>query len=139
LAGSAPPTVVTAVPEPLTVTEMVRPSKFEAPQPFTVFCTRKQYAPAVLKLPEFPPVAMGVQLPPPELLLDDELLDDELELLDEELEELELLEELLEELLDEELELLLDEPELPLIEPVEAVSVTRSSLAPSSRLTILKV
>jgi hypothetical protein len=83
----------------------------------------------------------------------DELLLDELELL--ELEELdELLEELLleEELLDEELdapeleeELLLDEElelvvELePLIVPAEAVRVTRSSLAPSSRLTIRRV
>jgi hypothetical protein len=63
-----------------------------------------------------------------ELLLDDdELLEDELELL-----------------LDDELELLLEEEleleELvllePLIEPVEAVSVTRSSLEPSSRLCI---
>jgi hypothetical protein len=78
----------------------------------------------------------------------------EVELLVEELEELELdvLEELLldedEELLElEELdELLLDEELLelvvelePLIEPAEAVSVTRSSRAPSSRRTILKV
>jgi hypothetical protein len=75
----------------------------------------------VLKLPEFPPVAIAVQLPPPVLLLEDEL---ELELLDElvepvveldELDELELLELLIvPELLDEELELdeLLVEDEL---------------------------
>jgi hypothetical protein len=85
-----------------------------------------------------------------ELLLD-ELLEleelDELELLL----ELEELEELLEELLLEdellELELLLEDELLeldelevmPLIEPAEAVSVTRSSLAPSSRLTIRSV
>jgi hypothetical protein len=84
-----------------------------------------------------------------ELLLDeleDELLelDEELELLDDELlledEELEL-----EELLLDELELLeddelleLDEPEA-LIEPAEAVRVTLSSRAPSSRLTIRRV
>src|SRR5688572_27815554 len=95
-----------------------------------------------------------------EVLEEDELellLDEELELLDEllELEELEL-----DELLElEELELLLDEEELlpeellledellelvvleelPLIEPAEAVRVTRSSFAPSSRLTIRNV
>jgi hypothetical protein len=78
----------------------------------------------VLKLPEFPPVAIVVQLPPPVLLLEDEL---ELELLEElvelvepvveldELDELELLELLVvPELLDEELELdeLLVEDEL---------------------------
>jgi hypothetical protein len=78
-----------------------------------------------------------------------ELLEDEELLLDEELEELleedEELEELLldEELLElEELEVLLldDELELPpLIEPVEAVRVTLSSLAPSSRLLIRSV
>jgi hypothetical protein len=76
---------------------------------------------------------------------DDELLEDELELL-EELEELLLedelelleLEELEELLLDEELELL-DELEPPLIEPTEAVSVTRSSRAPSSLLKIRSV
>jgi hypothetical protein len=74
-----------------------------------------------------------------ELLLDEDelLLDDELELL-EELDEDELLEELLleDELLelDEELE-----PEEPLIEPADAVKVTRSSLAPSSRRTIRSV
>jgi hypothetical protein len=66
-----------------------------------------------------------------ELLLEEvELLEDEVELL---LEEVELLE-------DDEVELeLLDELELPLIEPAEAVSVTRSSRAPSSRLTIRSV
>jgi hypothetical protein len=73
-----------------------------------------------------------------ELLLEDEELEDELEL--EELlleDELELLE--LEELLDEELEL--EELELvrPLIEPADAVSVTRSIRAPSSRRTIRSV
>jgi hypothetical protein len=141
LAGSAPPTVVTALPAPLTVTEIVRPSKFEAPQPFTVFCVRKQYAPVVLKLPDCPPVAIAVQLPPPEVL-DEELELDELELLDDVLEddELELPPE--DEELEDELELLelLDEPpELPLIVPAEAVSVTRSSLEPSSRRRIRKV
>jgi hypothetical protein len=52
-----------------------------------------------------------------------------------------LLEELVDELLlDDELELeLVVELELPLIVPAEAARVTRSSLAPSSRLTILKV
>jgi hypothetical protein len=67
----------------------------------------------------------------------DELLleEDELELLlDDELEELEEL------LLDEELELDEVEEELmPPIEPVEAVSVTRSSLEPSSRRWIRNV
>jgi hypothetical protein len=147
LAGNDAPTVVTAVPVPLTVTEILRPSKFETPQPFTVFSVRKQYAPVVLKLPDCPPVLISVQLPPPELelleedelellepldeldelleeldelelLLDEELLDDELELLDEEL--LELDEEELEllELLDEELdELLLDEPPTVTVKP----------------------
>jgi hypothetical protein len=110
-----------------------------------------------LKLPEFPPVAIAVQVPPPEdelleLLLDEELLeldDEELELL-EELLLLELLEELEEELLldelDDELELLEDEelleelePLEPVIVPAEAVSVTRSSFAPSSRRSILRV
>lgn len=62
----------------------------ETPQPFTLLCTRKQYGPVVLKLPDWPPAAMCSQLPPPELLLD-ELLDEELELLLDE-EELELLE-----------------------------------------------
>jgi hypothetical protein len=90
-----------------------------------------------------------VPLPLVEVELDELLLDeDELELL--EAPEL-LLEEELEELLDDELEapleeLLLDdelelvvELELPLIVPAEAVRVTRSSLAPSSRLTIRRV
>ena len=73
----------------------------------------------VLKLPEFPPVAMGSQLPPPELELLDEL--EELLLEDEELLEDELLvapEELLleldEELLDEELDRLQSAPVAPL-------------------------
>jgi hypothetical protein len=105
LAGSGAPTVVTAVPEPLTVTAIVRPSKLETPHPATLLCTRKQYGPVVLKLPEFPPVAMAVQLPAePELLLD-ELEDEELELLLED-DELELL------LEEDELELLLEEDEL---------------------------
>jgi hypothetical protein len=95
-----------------------------------------------LKLPELPPVAIGVQVPPPELLLDEELEELELLLLDEELELEELLDdvpELEDELLDDELELLLDEPpELP-IEPVEAVNVTRSSREPSSRRLIRSV
>jgi hypothetical protein len=69
-----------------------------------------------------------------ELLLEEELLelDEELELL---LEELELDEDELLELLDDELEL----EELPLIDPVEAVRVTRSSLEPSSLLRIRNV
>ena len=94
-----------------------------------------------------------------ELLLDDELLElDELEELEELLlellldDELELLleDELLEVMPLEELELLLDDElleldelevveELPLIEPAEAVRVTRSSRAPSSRRTIRSV
>jgi hypothetical protein len=88
-----------------------------------------------LKLPDWPPVLISVQLPPPELelleedelelleppdeldvlLLADELEEDELELLelDDELEELELLDELEDELeLDDELELLLELEEL---------------------------
>ena len=96
-------------------------------------------------------------LPLVEVLLEDELLDEEEELLELELlldEEEELLDELeellldeeleeplvdeLEELLDEELELEVVEL-LPLIEPAEAVRVTRSSRAPSSRLTIRSV
>jgi hypothetical protein len=117
LAGSEAPIEVTAVPEPLTVTDIVRPVKLEAPQPFTVFCVRKQYAPVVLKLPDWPPDLMSVQLPPPELEL--VLEDDELELLLED-DELELLLELEELLLDDELleleELLLDE-ELLLVPP----------------------
>jgi hypothetical protein len=78
----------------------------------------------------------------PPLVLVEELellLEEELELLLEVAPEEEELEELL---LEEELELLelelVDEP-LLLIEPVEAVRVTRSSLAPSSRLTIRSV
>jgi transposase-like protein len=68
---------------------------------------------------------------PVELLLEELVLEELL------LDEDELLEELLlEELLDDELELLL---EVPPIEPVETVSVTRSSLAPSSRLRIRSV
>jgi hypothetical protein len=70
-----------------------------------------------------------------ELLLElEELLEDELELLLEleELDEL-LLDEL--ELLEEELEL----PDEPEIAPADTVSVTRSSLAPSSLRSIRKV
>jgi hypothetical protein len=84
----------------------------------------------VLKLPELPPVAMVLHVPPPELELLEEdeleellLLDDELELLLEELlleDELELLLEL--ELLEDELELLLDEDELPSRTVTKAVS-----------------
>jgi 8-oxo-dGTP pyrophosphatase MutT (NUDIX family) len=98
-----------------------------------------------LKLPELPPVAIVVQLPPPEL--DDELL------LVEPVVELELLldEELLDELVEpvvelDELELLeLDELELlevpppPPIVPADGVNVTRSSREPSSRLLIRNV
>lgn len=61
------------------------PTFFPA-QPFTLLCTRKQYAPVVLKLPDWPPVLMSEQLPPPpelELELELELL--ELLLEDEEL------------------------------------------------------
>jgi hypothetical protein len=92
----------------------------------------------VLKLPDWPPVLMSVQLPPPELELL-ELLEEELdELLDEEL--LLLLDELLLDELDEELLELLDELEPPLlIEPVDAVRVTLSSFAPSSRRSIRSV
>jgi hypothetical protein len=61
-----------------------------------------------------------------ELLLEDELLDDEEDEVP-----------LEEELLDDELELVVELE--PLIEPAEAVRVTRSSLEPSSRLTILRV
>jgi hypothetical protein len=42
LGGSGAPMVVTAVPEPFTVTAMLRPWKFETPQPLTALCTRKQ-------------------------------------------------------------------------------------------------
>jgi hypothetical protein len=88
LDGSGAPGVVTAVPEPFTVTLMLRPAKFDTPQPFTLLNTRKQYGPVVLKLPDWPPDLISEQLPlPPELeLLDEELellLDEELELLDE--------------------------------------------------------
>jgi hypothetical protein len=111
--------VVTAVPVPLTVTAMLRPSKFETPQPATLLCTRKQYGPVVLKLPDWPPDLISVQLPPPELEL---LEEDELELLEllDELDELpledELVEPVVEELELEELELLLEEDELELLD-----------------------
>lgn len=96
--------MVTAAPEPFTVTEMVLPEKLETPHPAILLCTLKQYGPVVLKLPELVPlVTVFGQVPPPLVLLEDELLlDEELELLDDE----ELLLELLE---DEELELLEDE------------------------------
>jgi hypothetical protein len=83
-------------------------------------------------------VEVVLELDELELLEDEELLlDEELEeLLDEEELELEELEELL---LDDEEELLEEVELLPLIEPAEAVRVTRSSLAPSSRLTIRSV
>jgi hypothetical protein len=90
------------------------------------------------------PEAFTRNTPLPEVeveLLVEELLDvldvDEL-LLDEELDELELDAPELEDELLEELELDVVELE-PLIEPAEAVKVTRSSLAPSSRLTIRRV
>jgi hypothetical protein len=82
------------------------------------------------------------------LLVDDEELELLLELDDEELLELEELDELLldeDELLELEdvLDVLLEELELvlldPLIEPVDAVSVTRSIRAPSSRRCSRKV
>jgi hypothetical protein len=60
----------------------------------------------VLKLPDWPPVLVSEQLPPPDD--EDELEELELELLDEELELL--LEDELELLLDDELELLDEEP-----------------------------
>jgi hypothetical protein len=86
------------------------------------------------------PLLVEVVLELEELELLEELLLDEEELLEDEL--LELLldeEELLEdELLDDELELEVVEL-LPLIEPAEAFRVTRSSLAPSSRLRIRSV
>jgi hypothetical protein len=67
------------------------------------------------------------------------LLDEELELLELELDELlDEVPELEDELLDDELELEVLEL-LPLIVPVEAVRVTRSSLAPSSRRLIRSV
>jgi hypothetical protein len=105
-------------------------------------------APQIGSLYQVAPTKGLSTLPPPLLALVLELvLEDEELVLDEELEELldedEELEELLldEELLDEVEELLeLEELELlPLIEPAEAVSVTRSSLAPSSRLLIRSV
>jgi hypothetical protein len=92
-----------------------------------------------------PETLKACRVPPVVELLEEEL-DEELELLlldEEELEEL-LLEELeleapeLEDEL-EELEELEPPEELPLIEPAEAVNVTRSSLAPSSRLSIRSV
>jgi hypothetical protein len=91
-----------------------------------------------------PLLVVEVVLELEELLLEELLLDEELEapeleeelLLDDELVAPELEEELL---LDDELELAVVELELPLIVPAEAVRVTRSSLAPSSRLRILKV
>jgi hypothetical protein len=112
-----------------------------------------------LRVPLAPAMAVAVKVPegatpqavPEELEL---LLEEELELLLE-LDELELLE--LELLLDEELELLLEELELdedelleleelllelldePEIAPADTVSVTRSSLAPSSLRSILRV
>jgi hypothetical protein len=83
----------------------------------------------------WPETLRGNSVPPVE-----ELLDEELELLED---ELLLDEELLEddEELDDELELLelLEVLELPLIDPAEAVSVTRSILEPSSRRTIRSV
>jgi hypothetical protein len=79
---------------------------------------------------------MSVQLPPPELLEDEVelLLDEDVELLEDEVELL--LDEVLELELVEELELL---PELPLMVPAEAVSVTLSSRAPSSLRSIRSV
>jgi hypothetical protein len=106
---------------PLTVTEILRPVKFEAPQPATASCVLKQNAPVVLKLPDWPPDLTFGHSPPPELLeleldeLEDELDDEldelelllEVELLDDELDELDELE-LDDELLLDELELLLE-------------------------------
>jgi hypothetical protein len=90
-------------------------------------------------LSTLPPVELLVlELEELELLLEDELLDEEELLEDELLEELELEAPELEDEL-EELEELEPPEELPLIEPVEAVNVTRSSLAPSSRLSIRSV
>ena len=116
--------MVTAVPEPFTVTEMVLPVKLDTPHPLTASCVLKQYAPEVLKAPEFPPVAVFVQDPPPlleedvlelvdELVLDEVLvlvLEDVLELVDELV-----LDEVLVLVLEDVLELVLeveDEPEL---------------------------
>ena len=95
------------------------------------------FVPETLKACRVPPVV--------ELLEDEELeLLEELEELEELLDELELDDELLEDapelLLDDDEELLEVVPELPpLIKPVEAFKVTRSSLAPSSRLLIRSV
>jgi hypothetical protein len=84
-----------------------------------------------------PETLKACRVPPVVELLEDDELDEELELLEELLLDEEEEELLVDELLDE---LELEELELPpLIEPAEAVSVTLSSLAPSSRLTILKV
>ena len=69
-----------------------------------------------------------------ELELEELLLEDELELL-----EVVELDEELEEPFEDELELLEVVELEPLIAPAEAVSVTRSSLAPSSRRTTLRV
>jgi hypothetical protein len=88
LDGSGAPTEVTPVPEPFTVTEIVRPVKLETPQPFTALCTRKQYGPVVLKFPELPPVAIAEQLPPELELLEVELVELVLEVLEVELVEL---------------------------------------------------
>jgi hypothetical protein len=102
------------------------PCRCTLPLAFRIFC---------------PETVNGINVPPVVELLEDDELDEELELLEELLldeEDEELLED---ELVDEELDELLEleELELPLIEPAEAVNVTLSSLAPSSRLTILKV
>lgn len=84
---------------------MLLPAKFETPQPAIASCVRKQYAPLVLKFPDWPPERIFGQSMPPLVLL----LLEELELLLELLELLELLDvPELEELEDDEL-LLLDE------------------------------
>jgi hypothetical protein len=88
-----------------------------------------------LKLPELPPVAIGVQVPPPEVeLLDEEL---ELELLEEVLDEFELLLdelELEELLLDEELDELEDD-ELELLELM--LSLLRPAYTQSTFICVL--
>jgi hypothetical protein len=119
------------------VSQTVRPSRSTIRLP----SVRNQSVPA-------PPLVEVLLEDELELLLEDEELDeldDELELLLE-LEELLLEDELLEllledEELDDELELLelLDVPELPPIDPAEAVSVTRSIREPSSRRIIRSV
>jgi hypothetical protein len=81
-------------------------------------------------------VELVVELDEVELLLEE--LDDELELLALEVELLDELEDELELLELDELELL-ELPPSPLIVPAEAVNVTRSSRAPSSRLEIRSV